>query len=373
MRTADFHYELPDDLIAQAPAVRRDGARLLVYRRAAARTEHRTVADLPSLLAPGDLVVVNDTRVRRARLLARRASGGRVECLLVERVASADAAVSAWRALCRPAAKLRAGEILHVPSPTDFDGPVAARVRAVERELGPSGGPTPYWRVELLDPSGAAPADEEALIEAVGRLPLPPYVERDDGPTREEDARRYQTVYASSTGAVAAPTAGLHLSEALLARFAARGIDLARVTLHVGPGTFRPVEVDDPREHPMHAERYRVGREARAAIERARARGGRVVAVGTTVVRTLAAARDADGLPRVGSGSTDLFVHPGAEAARRLDAIDALVTNFHLPRSTLLMLVAALVGTERTLALYAEAIERRYRFYSYGDAMLVLP
>lgn len=365
MRLSDFDYDLPDELVAQEPAARREDARLLVARRAApdAPAEHARIGALPEWLEPGDLLVVNDTRVRRARLVARRATGGRVECLLVERIddATCDPARSLWRALCKPAAKLRPGEVLEAEG---------ARLVALERERRPDGGVDLFWRVELLGPDGAAPDDDEALVEAVGRLPLPPYVQRDAG---DDDARRYQTVYADRPGAVAAPTAGLHLSRELLAALTERGVERTSVTLHVGPGTFRPVEVEDPREHPMHAERYEVDGAARAAVERCRARGGRVVAVGTTVVRTLCAARDADGLPTVGRGSTDLFLYPGAPDAARLDAVDALLTNFHLPRSTLLMLVAALMGTERSLALYREAVEREYRFYSYGDAMLLLP
>lgn len=360
MRLSDFDYDLPDERVAQAPAARREGARLLVVRRGApdAPAEHGRVHDLVERLAPGDLIVVNDTRVRRARIVARRATGGRVECLLVERIEE-ERERSVWRALCKPAAKLKPGEVL------EADG---ARVVARERERRPDGGVDLFWRVELLEADGAVPTDDEALVERVGRVPLPPYVRRDAG---EDDARRYQTVYARRPGAVAAPTAGLHLSDELLAALAERGVERTSVTLHVGPGTFRPVEVEDPRDHPMHAERYEVTADARAAIERCRARGGRVVAVGTTVVRTLCAARDPDGLPAVGRGSTDLFLYPGSPDARRLDAVDALLTNFHLPRSTLLMLVAALLGTERTLALYREAVTREYRFYSFGDAMLL--
>lgn len=377
MRLSDFDYDLPDALVAQEPAARREDARLLVASRGRPddAPEHARVSDLVERLAPGDLVVVNDTRVRRARIVAHRSTGGRVECLLVERVepgvgdgagdaggsCERDDARSVWRALCRPAAKLRPGEVL------DAGG---ARLVALERERRPDGEVDLFWRVELLDADGTVPADDEALIERIGRIPLPPYVQRD---ARDEDERRYQTVYADRPGAVAAPTAGLHLSDGLLAELAARGVERTSVTLHVGPGTFRPVEVDDPREHPMHAERYEVTEGARAAIEACRARGGRVVAVGTTVVRTLCAARGADGLPKVGRGSTDLFLFPGAADTGRLDAIDALLTNFHLPRSTLLMLVAAWLGTERTLELYREAVAREYRFYSYGDAMIVLP
>ncbi|QDU83706.1 S-adenosylmethionine:tRNA ribosyltransferase-isomerase [Planctomycetes bacterium Pla163] len=376
MKLSHFDYELPDELIAQSPAARREDARLLVHRLSSPdRAQHATVADLPQLLEPGDLIVVNDTRVRRARLAARRTSGGRVECLLVERLGDlvAGGAVgsrSLWSALCRPASRLKVGERLVVESGV-ADTPVAQLV-AIEREQRADGGPGPHWTLELLDADGEVPRDDEALVERIGDVPLPPYVERAQGPD-DEDARRYQTVYADRLGAVAAPTAGLHLSDALLARLAGRGIERASVTLHVGPGTFRPVDVEDLGDHPMHSERYDVPGATRDAIERTRAAGGRVVAVGTTVVRTLVAARDASGLPRIGSGATDLFIHPAAPERAGLDVVDGLLTNFHLPRSTLLMLVAALVGTERTLALYREAVEQRYRFYSFGDGMLILP
>jgi S-adenosylmethionine:tRNA ribosyltransferase-isomerase len=354
---AQFTFELPAELVAQEPAARREDARLLVHERGTGRTSHRRVSDLVELLAPGDLLVVNDTRVRRARLEARRTSGGRVECLLVDRV---PGAAPLWRALCRPAAKLRVGETLDVGG--------AARLVPRERERDASGALDPHWLLELFDEHGRTPLDEEELIARVGALPLPPYVNRTSGPTARDD-ERYQTVFARELGAVAAPTAGLHLSQALLERLAARGVERASVTLHVGPGTFRPIEVDDVTQHVMHFERYHVPESTRLAIERTRARGGRVVAIGTTVVRTLEAARDEAGLPRVGGGTTNVFIRPG----RRVDTIDALLTNFHLPRSTLLLLVAALVGTERTLALYRTAVEQRYRFYSYGDAQLILP
>jgi S-adenosylmethionine:tRNA ribosyltransferase-isomerase len=376
MKLSHFDYELPDELIAQTPAARREDARLLVHRLACPDSvQHATVADLPQLLEAGDLIVVNDTRVRRARLAARRASGGRVECLLVERLADLAAggvvgSRSLWSALCRPAARLKVGERLVVESGA-ANTPVGHLV-AVEREQRSDGGPGPHWTLELLESDGSIPRDDEALVERIGDVPLPPYVERVGAPD-EEDAHRYQTVYADRLGAVAAPTAGLHLSDALLSQLAERGIERASVTLHVGPGTFRPVEVEDLRNHPMHSERYDVPAATRAAIERTRAAGGRIFAVGTTVVRTLVAARDASGLPRVGTGATDLFIHPAAPQRVGLDVIDGLLTNFHLPKSTLLMLVAALVGTERTLALYREAVEERYRFYSFGDGMLILP
>ena len=348
MRTDRFDYELPASAIAQRPSDRREAARLLVHDRASGTTRHRSVADLPRLLAPGDLLVANDTRVRAARVEAQRPGGGRTELLFVERLAGDE---PRWRALARPAARLRPGMPLHVPGD-------AASLRAVERHGA-------EWVVELVDVEPGP--DEEAFFERAGGVPLPPYVERPHGPDAT-DRERYQTVFAERLGAVAAPTAGLHLTRELLAELEVRGVAFATVTLHVGPGTFRPVEVDDPREHTMHAERFTLSEVTAAAIERTRARGGRVVAVGTTCVRTLESCVDEDGVLRAASGETSLFLVPGA----RFHVVDALLTNFHLPRSTLLMLVCAFAGTERVLGLYAEALERGYRFASYGDAMLLL-
>ena len=360
MELDDFDYDLPPERIAQEPADPRDAARLLVDD--AGTTRHRTVADLADELRPGDLLVVNDTRVRPARLQARRATGGAVELLLVEPSPSADAA-GAWRAMVRPAKRLRAGEELVV----DGAGLV---VRALEREVDPARGAdaTPFWRVELFDPD-AREARVEELLERAGRMPLPPYIERarDGDPRDATDRERYQTVYARHAGAVAAPTAGLHLTPELLERLAQRGVERAEVTLHVGLGTFLPVTASDPDEHVMHAERYELGVACADAIERCRARGGRVVAVGTTSVRVLESCAGDAGRVTPGVGQTRLFVRPGFG----FRCVDVLLTNFHLPRSTLLMLVAAFVGRERMLGLYAEAIERGYRFYSYGDAMLL--
>lgn len=351
MRPEDFDYELPAELIAQEPAPQREEARLLVHDVAADVTRHGFVRDLPDLLAPGDLLVVNDTRVVPARLFGRRESGGRVEVLLIAR----GPAHARWRAMVNPARKLRPGE--EVP----LEGGVL-----VARLLGRVGD---EWDLELLD-CAREPAGE-GLLEAHGRMPLPPYVRRPRGGSdswRDLDRERYQTVYAREPGAVAAPTAGLHLSRELLRRLEQAGVERAAVTLHVGPGTFRPVSAARVEEHVMHRELYRVPDGASAAIAACRQRGGRVVAVGTTSLRALESRPAQDGVPSPGGGDTDLFVLPG----HRLGVVDALLTNFHLPRSTLLMLVSALVGRERTLRLYAEAVERRYRFYSYGDAMLIL-
>ncbi len=355
MRLSDFDYELPPGRIAQQPAPERDLARLFVHEIGADRSAHALVRDLPGFLAPGDLVVVNDTRVLRARLFARRGSGGRVELLCVE--PRGDDA-GAWLALVHPARKLRAGERLALDAPDAF-------AVMLERARLPGGKPAPGWAVRFED-ARASPLDAAEVFERCGHVPLPPYIERADLPV---DRERYQTVFAARPGAVAAPTAGLHFTPELLERLRAREVERASVTLHVGPGTFRPIKTEVLEAHRMDAERFEIAPETERAIRAARARGGRVVAVGTTTVRALESAALADGEARSSSGSTDLFIRPG----HRFRAVDALLTNFHLPRSTLLVLVSAFAGRERTLRLYAEAIERGYRFYSYGDALLFLP
>lgn len=345
MRTDDFDYDLPPELIAQEPPPSREDARLLVLDRASGAIQHRGIADLPDLLQPGDLLVVNDTRVIPARLFARRSTGGRVEVFLLAPAASQGT----WTALVRAGGSIQPGEDLEVEGAGDA-------VRLVER-TGPG-----TWLV------GARDGDLAALMERAGRMPLPPYIRRAAADPRDAlDRERYQTVFARAPGAVAAPTAGLHLTDALLARLAARGVARASVTLHVGLGTFKPIESDTVEGHVMHEEPYEVPAETAAAIARTRAAGGRVVAVGTTSVRTLEAAAGPDGVPKAGAGATSLFISPGY----RFKTVDALLTNFHLPRSTLVVLVSAFAGRERVLAAYREAAVRRYRFYSYGDAMLI--
>ncbi len=360
MRLEAFDYELPDELVAQEPARERDAARLFVHRRAEDASEHRLVRDLPDVLAAGDLLVLNDTRVLPSRLLGRRASGGRVEVLLLE--PRCEEGRSCWAALVNPARKLRPGEVVELEG-----GWLAAR--AIRRPLRDDGTPRDEWIVELVDRTGSG-ADDEELLRRYGRMPLPPYVHRSE---REPDAacaldrERYQTIYARVPGAVAAPTAGLHFTPELLERLAARGVERAFVTLHVGAGTFRPVQSGEIERHEMHSERFELPAATVEAVRACRVRGGRVVAVGTTSARVLESCVDERGELAPRAGTTDLFLYPG----RPLRAIDALLTNFHLPRSTLLMLVCAFAGRERTLRLYREAIERRYRFYSYGDAMLL--
>lgn len=350
MKVSDFDFDLPESAIAQVPAEPRDAARMLVHDIELDRTEHRQVRELAALLDPRDLLVVNDTRVRRARLVGRRRSGGAVELLLLERRAD-----GVWRALARPAGKLRAGEHVELES-----GQLGARML----ERGADGG---QWFVDVVCPSGERASDAD--LERVGRAPLPPYIRRPRGVDAdlERDRESYQTVFASELGAVAAPTAGLHFTPALLDRLAARGIERASVTLHVGEGTFKPVTVEEVAEHVMHTEHLCVGEATVAAVARCRERGGRVVAVGTTSARALESAVDAHGELQAGARDTRLFLVPGS----RLQVVDVLLTNFHLPRSTLLMLVSAFAGRERILRLYREALEQGYRFYSYGDAMLL--
>ncbi len=340
MRLSDFDYVLPRHLIAQTPARPRDSARLLVLSRETGRVDHRIFRDLPQYLRPGDVLVLNDTRVLPARLRARRGTGGRVEVLLVRPLSG-----ETWEALVRPGRRIREGERL-VFAPGVLEGIAGPRTASGARTI-------------TLEHEG----DLRRILERVGEMPVPPYIAR-----RLDDPTEYQTVYAERDGAVAAPTAGLHFTEALLEAVRRRGARIAVITLHVGPGTFRAVTADDVAAHRMDAEVYEVREEAAHAINEARSRGGRIVAVGTTVVRTLESVAGADGRVRPGSGWTDLFIAPGF----RFRATDALVTNFHLPRTTLLMLVSAFAGRERVLAAYETAVREGYRFYSFGDAMLIV-
>lgn len=349
--TSAFDYDLPPGLIASYPSAERDTSRLLVVRRDRETFEHRTFRDIEALISPGDILVLNETRVFPARLLGTRAGGGAAEIVLLhplsgERPAPGLEWPADWTALVRPGAKLRAGRTVRV----------AADLGVHILEVLPDG--TRHVRLD-------SPLDPRAAIETHGRMPLPPYIERAAEPA---DTERYQTVYARSEGSVAAPTAGLHFTPALLDRLRAAGVEIASLVLHVGVGTFRPVEVDDPAEHPMHEEWYEVTEEAAGRMNRARAANGRLWAVGTTVARTLESSAGLDGVITAGSGWTRLFIRPGY----RFRAVDALITNFHLPRSTLLMLVSAFAGHARVRAAYAEAVRERYRFYSYGDAMAII-
>lgn len=345
VRVSEFSFDLPPELIAARSVEPRDRARMIVHDRASRRTSHRHVRDLPELLAPGDLLVLNDTRVRPWRLCGRRESGGAVECLLLS--LDEDRA----EAFLKPSKKLAEGDWL----------PMEGGEVEVELLEAMGGG---RWRLRVHARDG----DVAGALERCGRAPLPPYIERPQDEDVAADRARYQTVFASRPGAVAAPTAGLHFTEELLERLAARGVERAFVTLHVGEGTFAPVRAEVVEEHRMHAETYELPESTAAAVARTRARGGRVVAVGTTSCRTLETCARDDGHVSAGCGESDLFLYPG----REFRCVDALLTNFHLPESTLVMLVAAFAGAEETLALYREAIAERYRFYSFGDAMLLL-
>ncbi|MEK6767817.1 MAG: tRNA preQ1(34) S-adenosylmethionine ribosyltransferase-isomerase QueA [Gemmatimonadota bacterium] len=347
MKTSDFDYRLPPELVAQTPAERRDGSRMLVVGRGVGSGEwylavrHLTFRDFPSLVEPGDVVVINDSRVIPARLLAKRRGGGEAEVLLVARQDDGT-----WRALVRPGARIKPSAMLSLGGGDAIE--VVERLAEGER------------LVRLVGNGG-----DDGVIARHGRVPLPPYIARE--PT-DLDRERYQTVYADAPGSVAAPTAGLHFTPETLDALQVRGATVSRLTLHVGPGTFRPVTADDPAQHHLDAEAYVLPEATAKAVNAARAAGRRVWAVGTTAVRTLEANAQSDGAVTPGAGWTSLFIRPG----HTFRAVDRLLTNFHLPRSTLLMLVCAFAGRERVLAAYAEAVRERYRFYSYGDAMAIL-
>lgn len=345
MRVSEFDFALPPELIASCSVEPRDQAKMLVHQRDNRSSQHRVVADLPELLEPGDLLVLNDTRVRPWRLRGRRATGGGVECLLLSLVDDVG------EAFVKPSKKLRVGDRLPME-----DGSVTIELLAA---LG--GG---RWRLRLAAAGGKV---VEAL-ERCGRAPLPPYIDRPAEEDVAHDRARYQTVFAREAGAVAAPTAGLHFTPELLQRLADRGVETAYVTLHVGEGTFAPMRAEVVADHQMHSEAYHLPEATAVAVAKARARGSRVVAVGTTSCRTLETCATAERLVTAASGSSDLFMYPGL----KFRVVDALLTNFHLPQSTLLMLVAAFAGHQETLDLYREAIAERYRFYSFGDAMLLM-
>ncbi len=346
LRTRDFDYLLPADLIAQEPLDERTASRLLVVRREGAQPGGRPAledgrfTDLLELIPPGDLLVINTTRVRPARLIGRRASGAEAEVLLVR-----PADDGSWIAMGRPGSALQPGKRVELG-----DGVSVETVEVLADG---------HRRVRIAGASAAA------AMERFGRVPLPPYIERDPVPS---DSTRYQTVYAKRPGSVAAPTAGLHFTDALLDALSARGVVIAGLDLEVGPGTFKPVETDTPDEHLMDVERYEIPHRLAAVLREIRRLGGRIWAVGTTVVRALESAADPGGAVRLGTGETRLLITPGYE----FQVVDRLITNFHLPRSTLLMLVSAFAGYETTRAAYAHAIAERYRFYSYGDAMVII-
>jgi S-adenosylmethionine:tRNA ribosyltransferase-isomerase len=341
---SDFDYSLPPELIAQEPLPERDASRLLVLDRASGAVRHSLFRDLPDLLAPGDLVVVNRSRVIPARLLGRRAAGGEAEILLLR-----DQGEGRWEAMVRPGRHLRPGQRVTIDE--DLSAIIESEALAEDGRR----------RVRLL----SVRRDIDGALARCGHVPLPPYVRRPDRPF---DRERYQTVYAREPGSIAAPTAGLHFTEAVLERLRERGIETAELLLHVGPGTFRPVTAERVEDHRVQAEPFVLPEETAAAVRRARMRGGRVVAVGTTTMRTLEGSAVAAGGVTAGASETDLVIVPGFP----FQVVDALVTNFHLPRSSLLLLASAFAGRERVLAAYAEAVRSGYRFYSYGDAMLIV-
>ena len=349
MRVSDFDFELPAELIAQAPASERGTSRLLVVDRTHGELTDRHVSDLPELLTPGDLIVINDTRVIPARLLGQRVpTGGAVECLLLSRLEG-----DRWDVLMHPGQKLREGSrVVFTGGGFRLHGEVLARRFHGRRT------------VSLWTDDGVS---VDHIVDTLGHIPLPPYIKRPDGPT---DRDRYQTVYALTRGSVAAPTAGLHLTMDLLQRCLTRGIEVARVTLHVGYGTFSPVRVERVEDHAVEPERYHVPAGTAEAVNRAVNEGRRVVAIGTTTTRTLetAARVGRRGYLSHGGGVSELFLYPGMP----FHLVNALFTNFHLPQSSLLFLVSAFAGRDRVLKTYTEAVRRRYRFYSYGDAMLIL-
>ena len=343
LKLSDYEYTLPKELIAQVPASKRDRSRLLVLNRISGKIEHHCFGDLLSYLNEGDGLIVNETKVFPARLLGKKeGTGARVEVFLLR-----ERDEGTWEALVRPGRRIPVGTHL------SFGG---GRLRCRVTALTEAGGRV--VRFEEVDGSF------EAALAEIGKMPLPPYIHRE---AEDSDAERYQTVYAKKKGAVAAPTAGLHFTPELLDRIHEKGVSIVPIVLHVGIGTFRPVTEPDPRAHPMEAEYYEVSEVAAARIGRIKASGGRIVAVGTTVVRTLETVAKDDGSVKSGAGWTKKFIYPPYD----FRIVDALVTNFHLPKSTLLMLVAAFAGRECVLKAYEEAIRRRYRFYSYGDARLV--
>ena len=340
MKTSDFDYNLPEELIAQTPASPRDSSRLLVYHRDTGAVEHRIFRDVIEFLNPGDVLVVNQTRVIPARLYGiKEGTGGAIEFLLLRRLNLTD-----WEVILKPGKKAKPGARF-----VFGEGELTAEVLAMAED----GGRTVRFSYEGVF---------EDVLDRLGQMPLPPYIHE-----KLEDRSRYQTVYAKVDGSAAAPTAGLHFTPELLERVRAKGVEVVPVLLHVGLGTFRPVKEEDVANHHMHSEYYEVTEEQAEAINAARARGGRIVCVGTTSVRTLETVATEDGVVHPGSGFTQIFITPGV----RLKAVDALITNFHLPQSTLLMLISAMMGREHALATYELAVKEGYRFFSFGDAMLI--
>jgi S-adenosylmethionine:tRNA ribosyltransferase-isomerase len=345
MWLSDFDFILPEELIAQAPAARRDASRLLSVERQTGAVASRQFADIVASFCPGDVLVINDTQVIPARLFAKKTSGGQVEVLLVRQCPESAGGID-WLCMTRSSKPLAVGTRLI------FDERLSAEVLQAGDD---------YLRHIRFDCQG----DFWQIIDEIGHLPLPPYIKRADTLT---DRSRYQTVFARARGAVAAPTAGLHFTAEILEQIRGKGVEICVLTLHVGPGTFLPVRVDDIRQHKMHAEYYSIPAATAQTINQARAHGGRIFAVGTTVTRALETAAGEDGLLKAGDGDSEIFIVPGY----RFKIVDALITNFHLPKSTLLMLVSAFAGRELMLRAYDRAVSEKYRFFSYGDCMLIL-
>ena len=340
MKTSDFYFDLPEELIAQTPLKDRAASRLLYMDKTTGALRHETFRDVLRHLQSGDCLVINDTRVLPARLFGRRSSGAAVEFLLLKRVEG-----DVWQTLVKPGKKARPGDTFEFG-----DGSLRAVIEGLSEE---------GTRLVRFQYEGIF----EEVLDRLGTMPLPPYI-------REilDDAERYQTVYSNKYGSAAAPTAGLHFDDALLDAIEAKGVEIARITLHVGLGTFRPVKAESLHDHVMHAEYFEISENAAEKIRRTKAAGGRVVAVGTTSVRTLESAAGRHETLQACSGWTDIFIYPGYT----FRVVDGLITNFHLPESTLIMLVSALAGREHVLAAYREAVKERYRFFSFGDAMLIL-
>lgn len=344
MHIDEFDYHLPEDLIAQHPADKRDASRLLVIDRKTGKLEHRHFYNILEYLNPGDCLVMNNSKVIPARLFGvKEITGARVEVLLIKRMED-----DIWEAMVRPGKKLHVGDRVSFTE----DGSFSARI--VEHGEGGT-------RLVRFEYEG----DFHEILDRIGRIPLPPYIERESD---EEDKERYQTVYCKEEGSVAAPTAGLHFTQELMEAAQKKGVRIAYVTLHVGIGTFRPVKCEIIEEHKMHFEEYEIDETNAAIINETKKAGGRIISVGTTSTRTLESAALPDGTVGPGCGNTDIFIYPGY----RFKVIDSLITNFHLPKSTLLMLVSALYNREHILAAYREAVEQKYRFFSYGDAMLII-
>ena len=340
MKTSDFNYNLPEELIAQTPVYPRDSSRLLVYHRDSGNVEHKVFHDVIDYLTPGDVLVINQTRVIPARLYGvKEGTGGAIEFLLLRRLNLTD-----WEVILKPGKRAKPGARF-----VFGEGELKAEVLSMAED----GGRTVRFEYEGVF---------EDVLDRLGQMPLPPYIHE-----KLEDRTRYQTVYAKVDGSAAAPTAGLHFTPELLERVKAKGVEIVPVLLHVGLGTFRPVKEEDLSNHHMHSEYYEVTPEQAEAINAARARGGRIVCVGTTSVRTLETVATEDGIVHPGSGFTQIFITPGV----KIKAVDALITNFHLPQSTLLMLISAMMGRENALSVYDIAVKERYRFFSFGDAMMI--